>query len=61
MADVQRQPGDRVEKKHSGNGSSPTRDSDSNDEKKVREDGKIELTEDDCYQKLGFSYPTWKK
>jgi hypothetical protein len=61
MADVQRRPGDWVEKKPSGSGSSPTRDSDSNDEKKVREDGKIELTEDDCYQKLGFSYPTWKK
>ena len=26
-----------------------------------REDEKIELTESDCYDKLGFCYPTWKK
>ena len=26
-----------------------------------REDGKIELKEHDCYDKLGFCYPTWKK
>lgn len=26
-----------------------------------REDGKIELRESDCPEKLGFSYPTWKK
>ena len=24
-------------------------------------DGKIEITEADCYDQLGFSYPTWKK
>jgi hypothetical protein len=26
-----------------------------------REDGKIELTEDDCYDKLGYCFPNWKK
>ncbi len=26
-----------------------------------REDGKIELTEDDCYEKLGYCFPVWKK
>ncbi|KAH8700103.1 MFS multidrug transporter [Talaromyces proteolyticus] len=26
-----------------------------------REDGKRELTEDDCYEKLGYSFPSWKK
>lgn len=26
-----------------------------------RPDGKIQITEADCYDKLGFSYPTWKK
>ena len=39
----------------------PTREIDSNEEKNIREDGKVELTEEDCYEKLGFSYPTWKK
>ena len=35
-----------------------------NDETKksrTRSDGKIELEEDDCYDKLGFTFPTWKK
>jgi len=26
-----------------------------------RADGKIELTEDDCYDRLGYSFPNWKK
>ncbi|KAK4971920.1 hypothetical protein LTR66_011365 [Elasticomyces elasticus] len=26
-----------------------------------REDGKIELCEDDCYKELGFCFPEWKK
>ncbi|GFF56701.1 hypothetical protein IFM58399_10379 [Aspergillus lentulus] len=26
-----------------------------------RTDGKVELKESDCYDKLGFSYPSWKK
>lgn len=26
-----------------------------------RADGKIELTEEECYDKLGFSFPRWKK
>jgi len=26
-----------------------------------RADGKIELTEEDAYDKLGFCYPSWKK
>ena len=29
--------------------------------KHSRPDGKIELTEHDGYDKLGFSFPTWKK
>jgi len=34
----------------------------SHDEKKSdRPDGKIELKEQDCYDKLGFSFPIWKK
>ena len=38
----------------------------SDDEKKAepittREDGKIELKEEDNYEHLGFSYPTYKK
>ena len=24
-------------------------------------DGKVELTEDQCYDELGYSFPTWKK
>ena len=27
----------------------------------VLDDGRIEITEDDCYDELGFSFPTWKK
>lgn len=27
----------------------------------VREDGKHELTEDECYDALAYSWPTWKK
>ncbi|KAJ9615719.1 hypothetical protein H2200_001796 [Cladophialophora chaetospira] len=27
----------------------------------ARADGKIELTEDDCYEKLGYCFPAWKK
>lgn len=27
----------------------------------LREDGKRELTEDDCYEKLGYAWPSWKK
>ena len=26
-----------------------------------RADGKVELTEDDAYEKLGYTYPAWKK
>lgn len=33
------------------------RDSDSEFAGKEREDGKRELTEDDCYDKLGYSFP----
>ncbi|KAI9827353.1 MAG: hypothetical protein M1819_006996 [Sarea resinae] len=38
-------------------------DNSSDDEKgkDVRSDGKIELQENDCYEKLGFSFPSWKK
>lgn len=28
---------------------------------KVLPDGRRELTEDDCYDRLGYSFPTWKK
>lgn len=27
----------------------------------AREDGKVELTENDAYEHLGFSYPSWRK
>jgi hypothetical protein len=27
----------------------------------VREDEKIEIAEEDCYDELGYSYPSWKK
>lgn len=30
-------------------------------EKKYRSDGKIELTEDDIEDRLGYAYPEWKK
>ncbi|KAI9924311.1 hypothetical protein AWENTII_002976 [Aspergillus wentii] len=36
-------------------------DDDSDDRLQVRTDGKRELTEDDCYDKLGFSFPWYKK
>ena len=26
-----------------------------------RSDGKVEITEEDCYDELGYSYPNWKK
>ena len=29
--------------------------------KQPRADGKVELTEHEAYDKLGFSFPTWKK
>lgn len=29
--------------------------------KSTRPDGKIELSEEECYRKLGFCFPTWKK
>ena len=28
---------------------------------RVLDDGRIEITEDDCYDELGFSFPAWKK
>lgn len=33
----------------------------SHEEKAERPDGKIELTEEDCWDKLGFAFPKWKK
>lgn len=30
-------------------------------EKEQRSDGKVELTEDDAEEKLGYAYPGWKK
>ena len=46
--------------------SSPSENAHSHDEKRAepvssREDGKIELKEEDNYDHLGFSFPTWKK
>ncbi|MCJ1279306.1 hypothetical protein MMC21_007130 [Puttea exsequens] len=35
--------------------------SDTSPDRKVRADGKVELTEDDCHDELGFAYRTWKK
>lgn len=50
---------------HSPNGQDSDR-SPSNDEKKAepvssREDGKIELTEEDNYEHLGFTFSTFRK
>ena len=28
---------------------------------RVLDDGRIEITEDDCYDELGFGFPSWKK
>ncbi len=28
---------------------------------RVLDDGRIEITEEDCYDELGFSFPTWRK
>lgn len=50
-----RQPGDS----HHEHAVSSDNDSDSRG--KVRSDGKRELTEDECYDKLGFSFPRYKK
>ncbi|ODM15737.1 hypothetical protein SI65_08971 [Aspergillus cristatus] len=50
-----RQPGDS----HHEHAVSSDNDSDSRG--KVRSDGKRELTEDECYDKLGFSFPWYKK
>ncbi|KAL2846644.1 major facilitator superfamily domain-containing protein [Aspergillus pseudoustus] len=36
-------------------------DSDNDSRGKVLPDGRRELTEDDCYDKLGYSFSTWKK
>jgi len=36
-------------------------ESDIETNKGEREDGKRELTEDDCYDKLGYSFPAWRK
>ena len=30
-------------------------------EGRVLDDGRIEITEEDCYDELGFSFPVWKK
>lgn len=43
---------------------SPPEKGSSDNEKDItpqRADGKIELKEEDCYDKMGFSFPTWKK
>lgn len=43
-------------------GDSPHRDDLAPKEKVEFEgDGKIEITEEDCYDELGYSYPSWKK
>lgn len=31
------------------------------DQGRVLDDGRIEITEEDCYDELGFCFPTWKK
>lgn len=33
----------------------------SSDQGRVLDDGRIEITEEDCYDELGFSFPSWKK
>ena len=30
-------------------------------QRRIHNDGRIEITEDDCYEELGFCFPTWKK
>lgn len=48
--------------KHSLQDSKDPRESDEkNGGKPLRPDGKIELMDADCYEKLGFSYSEWKK
>ena len=39
----------------------PSQGSDNELTTKERPDGKREITEDECYDKLGYSFPTWKK
>lgn len=50
-------------KAHAEDAADPDNDSEgtSSAAEKVRSDGKRELTEDDCYDKLGFSFPWYKK
>lgn len=42
-----------------GNGSDENKTK--NPSKSTRSDGKIELKDDECWDKLGYSFPTWKK
>lgn len=69
-ADAEKKASLDTEARKLGQSSSPSRPSDhqfenpaSNESESEgkREDGKRELTEDDCYDKLGFSFPTWRK
>ena len=41
--------------------SSETRAENGEEEPKPDEDERIEISEEDCYSELGFSFPTWKK
>ncbi|KAL2214674.1 MFS general substrate transporter [Sarocladium strictum] len=44
-----------------GNGTSGYHSPGSADSTGLSADEKIEITEDDCYEELGFCFPTWKK
>ncbi|MCJ1392926.1 hypothetical protein MMC18_005798 [Xylographa bjoerkii] len=51
-----RENGDSSSNEAKGKGSK-----DESEKPRPRSDGKIELKEDDCYDKLGFTFPSWKK
>lgn len=49
------------EKQDDSTPSTPPNGPSGEENEKVRADGKRELTEDDCYEVLAYSWPTWKK
>jgi len=49
------------EKKDDSTPSTPPNGPVGEEKEKVRADGKVELKEDDCYEILAYSWPTWKK
>ncbi|KAK5126944.1 hypothetical protein LTR85_008302 [Meristemomyces frigidus] len=49
------------EKQDDSTPSTPPNELTGEEKENVRSDGKRELTEDDCYEVLAYSWPTWKK